>query len=467
MLPVNEMLLDMLPDNSLHGNSFKDKAPPAPLDDSLATAIIGDDYAQVQKLLDEGHVLDSKFTPLSLAAKHGARMVARQLLADKVEVNLPRRHPPVWQAAANGHDKILKDFIAAGADIGPDDTGFSPLLMAARSNEYRCVKEIVRGSKTDEPLTVIAPPGGSTEGKSALEISRNLIAMRCTALLSVALRKAGHQSHSLYASEELKATVSRECLICSLPFAWSQSPLETLGMVARLVYRCEIQTHPKAYLDFESISTLKKASTMVQRMACVLLEATFTPSELAALLLEENQSGVMCARDDVLTDLITAHANTLLSAPLMQKMLDSHWGFPMPAAVALFASRYRLGENEPRDGSSDDGRHHETSSERLTSVGASVGTSTEEPGSAGRLRRLQLYHLTEFICALCMNALCLVLAALCPPFEAVVQRYSQGLCAASYQGVHQRNQASLEPRWEKSAHSEAEPPALPQPWPWP
>ena len=85
-------------------------------------------------------------TPLYWAAREGHEAVVKALIEAGADVNKAKNdgETPLYMAASNGHEAVVKALIEAGADVNKaDDDGWTPLYMAAANGHEAVVKALI------------------------------------------------------------------------------------------------------------------------------------------------------------------------------------------------------------------------------------------------------------------------------------------------------------------------------------
>jgi len=90
---------------------------------------------------DVNKAQDNGLTPLIFATLNGHLEIVKALIAAKADVN---NGDPLRNAVNKGHLEIVKALIAAKADVNSaDDEGYTPLIVAAQKGYLEIVKELI------------------------------------------------------------------------------------------------------------------------------------------------------------------------------------------------------------------------------------------------------------------------------------------------------------------------------------
>ncbi|KAH7127344.1 putative ankyrin repeat protein [Dactylonectria macrodidyma] len=114
---------------------------------------------------------EGRITQLHIAARAGLVSYAEELLGSmEVDVRDALGKTPIWWAATEGHEEVIRVLIAAGAnsDQGELQSGFRPLHQAAIRNHYAAVKVLLEAGA--DPL----PPKPNRDRGPANPYSRSI-----------------------------------------------------------------------------------------------------------------------------------------------------------------------------------------------------------------------------------------------------------------------------------------------------
>lgn len=132
---------------------------------------------------------------------------------------------------------------------------------------------------------------------------------------------------ALYAGSRRAALVCR--VLQALPYAFSQDPLACIDTVCGLSSACDEKASRVARVDRAAAERVRHAATMMQEMLSAMLHTTFrTPGELRRFL-DPHRPG-QSGRSMVLRRCVVGDMQTLISCPLIQRLLNSSWAIVWP-----------------------------------------------------------------------------------------------------------------------------------------
>jgi ankyrin repeat protein len=149
--------------------------------DALIKAIKTGNYQQIKDILSTGvnpNIIDNYYyTPLYYAASNGHQEVVKLLITVGADVNIATYSTSLHYAASNGHQEVVKILLAAGANVNDVDVDKNTPLHNAAVNGNNLVVEALLAAganvnaintKHDIPLNLAARYGHPSAVKTLL-----------------------------------------------------------------------------------------------------------------------------------------------------------------------------------------------------------------------------------------------------------------------------------------------------------